>query len=745
VGDPFFEVAGDPESALYNPNYRQFDVEGYRIWRGTARGQLELITQFDFADTRYNDYTCETVHPDEDVGAQAVSPETGNLVPVIGYAAGEICPFDQDNPLVRDIDGSLVFNNGGPGGAPGAGVSRMPTSATVDTAIVADRVTGPVEPLRDTGVPFVYIDTDVRDNFTYFYSVTAFDLNSMFSGPHTLRSTQVDQHIVPRADAPNLVHAELSYSILGDDGELLDPGAPVPTVDPDDGTFSGPFPPTNGIERTFAPLVPRLLPQFELQARIDSVKPDWVQQEGCAGYGWAFPSVCWRAWLTVNDSSFEVAGLASNWNGFVRPPSSRTLAVNHEVPFDPAALEAFGIPAASGAAQAYLTVDEAIQNSNWEGQQNRRGATANTLHGGPRWFNGTQETASNPDPTAFIKVGRLAEVDSVWIPIHHTQMGPTGVTGTACENCIASSGSVQYFGYYLAFLGRAADIRVTWTDGTITVRDVTHNVDVPFSGEYGSSWGFLNDDGDGDGTVSWWDFFCVGADAKDEWELAFGEICPSALTLSPTPTVHPIMLGPNTADAVPETVGNGFTLYLNGMRHFFLADGLPPDGTVWTLRTYNGSVTASSRLDTFDPSGYAYVPIYDPGYGQSGLRSPLIPGLTIGWKVEAATAATGPTDLSQVHTVPDPYLATSRYDLAPSTKQLMFVNLPPVATIRIYTLTGVLVDIVNHDDVTGGGRAVWDLRNRNNQFIASGVYFFHVVTPEGETHVGKFTVLMSAT
>ena len=94
-----------------------------------------------------------------------------------------------------------------------------------------------------------------------------------------------------------------------------------------------------------------------------------------------------------------------------------------------------------------------------------------------------------------------------------------------------------------------------------------------------------------------------------------------------------------------------------------------------------------------------------------------------------------------MHTVPDPYLTTSRYDLAPSTKQLMFVNLPPRATIRIYTVTGILVDLLNHDDPTGGGRAVWDVRNRNNQFVASGVYFFHVATPDGDEHVGKFTIL----
>jgi hypothetical protein len=98
-------------------------------------------------------------------------------------------------------------------------------------------------------------------------------------------------------------------------------------------------------------------------------------------------------------------------------------------------------------------------------------------------------------------------------------------------------------------------------------------------------------------------------------------------------------------------------------------------------------------------------------------------------------------DLKQVHTVPDPYYAVSQFDLGPSTKQLQFVNLPPVATIRIYSLSGVLVDIVVHNDPAGGGVAQWDLRNRSNQFVASGVYFYHLTTPEGREHVGRFTVV----
>ena len=54
---------------------------------------------------------------------------------------------------------------------------------------------------------------------------------------------------------------------------------------------------------------------------------------------------------------------------------------------------------------------------------------------------------------------------------------------------------------------------------------------------------------------------------------------------------------------------------------------------------------------------------------------------------------------------------------------------------------GVLVNIVTHNDPTGGGEASWNLRNRNNQFVASGVYFYHVETPDGREKIGRFTVV----
>jgi hypothetical protein len=324
-------------------------------------------------------------------------------------------------------------------------------------------------------------------------------------------------------------------------------------------------------------------------------------------------------------------------------------------------------------------------------------------------------------------------------------MGPEGVTGTACENCIANSGSVQYFGYFLAFLSRTADVQFTWEGGTFgSVRDVTHNVDLTFHPDYRSgTWGFLNGDcSENAGIVDWEDFFCVG-DSATTFQLAANAGLPentpgSVLSLEATPQLVTVALN----GEIPATpTGTGFALYVNGERYFFLAETLPADGTVWTLRTHNGSVrTNLASYLTDDPSGYSYRPIHDSGGEETGLRPPVV-GTTYAAASTTNTTFDGPTDLTLVHAVPDPYLASSQLDFGPTEKRMQFVNLPPVATIRIYTLTGVLVDVIDHNDDTGGGRSDWNLRNRNDNFVASGVYFFHVITPEKDEYVGKFTVV----
>src|SRR6185312_3382348 len=47
------DTAGDStRNSLYDPNFRQFDVEGYRIYRGRTASELTLLAQFDYSGTK---------------------------------------------------------------------------------------------------------------------------------------------------------------------------------------------------------------------------------------------------------------------------------------------------------------------------------------------------------------------------------------------------------------------------------------------------------------------------------------------------------------------------------------------------------------------------------------------------------------------------------------------------------------------------------------------------------------------
>jgi hypothetical protein len=97
-------------------------------------------------------------------------------------------------------------------------------------------------------------------------------------------------------------------------------------------------------------------------------------------------------------------------------------------------------------------------------------------------------------------------------------------------------------------------------------------------------------------------------------------------------------------------------------------------------------------------------------------------------------------DLNAVHTVPDPYYVTSSFETSTDDKIIKFINLPAQAIIRIYSSSGVLVSILEHNSTTLGGDETWNVRNRNNQVVASGVYFYHIEAG-GARRIGRFTVV----
>ncbi len=104
-------------------------------------------------------------------------------------------------------------------------------------------------------------------------------------------------------------------------------------------------------------------------------------------------------------------------------------------------------------------------------------------------------------------------------------------------------------------------------------------------------------------------------------------------------------------------------------------------------------------------------------------------------------------ELRDIYVVPNPYVATN--ELEPRNpvsrtergdRRLYFANVPAQCTIRIYTLAGELVDVIEHDSTIDDGKVFWDLRTKDNMNIAYGLYLFHVDSSEG-TFVGKFAVI----
>jgi hypothetical protein len=73
---------------------------------------------------------------------------------------------------------------------------------------------------------------------------------------------------------------------------------------------------------------------------------------------------------------------------------------------------------------------------------------------------------------------------------------------------------------------------------------------------------------------------------------------------------------------------------------------------------------------------------------------------------------------------PNPYFGFNPAETSRLARFVTFNNLSPKATIRIYNLGGQFVRRLDKDD--NSQFLAWDLRNRENIPVASGIYLAHV-------------------
>lgn len=97
--------------------------------------------------------------------------------------------------------------------------------------------------------------------------------------------------------------------------------------------------------------------------------------------------------------------------------------------------------------------------------------------------------------------------------------------------------------------------------------------------------------------------------------------------------------------------------------------------------------------------------------------------------------------LSQIRVVPNPYLVTHVAEPRTGGRQLHFTNLPQQATIRIFTVSGRLIQTLNVSNPATESRYVWDMITSDNRELSYGVYIYHVDAPGIGEKVGKFAVI----
>src|SRR5262249_49149575 len=143
---------------LYNPNYRQFDVEGYRIYRSRvdAPNEMVLLAQYDYSGTVIDDFT-GTVNAGADC-----APELGLTTSCPGLAPNLKNGVTLTNHVSFDLVGNIIQVKAGPERVI-LGTGRALSTVT-DTAITGRDRAGNCGPrsacpaLSNTGVPFVFID-----------------------------------------------------------------------------------------------------------------------------------------------------------------------------------------------------------------------------------------------------------------------------------------------------------------------------------------------------------------------------------------------------------------------------------------------------------------------------------------------------------------------------------------------------------------------------------------------------------
>jgi hypothetical protein len=749
------ETEGDPFTSGSDPNYRQFDVAGYRIYRGNRQDEqsLVMLAQFDHQGDVMYDVTGQVNQLDA-LGFSDCAPDLGvyTSCTAAGTSPGGVNLIDS---IAVTLDGPVIqWQDIIP-----SGTRSYATKA--DTAVTGGGSGRPG--LSGSGVPFIFVDRagnctrcGVNNGQNYYYIVSAFDINSVRSGPSSLESNLSGARRVVAQPSPSNVSSSGTQNpvqVAGRSGPL--PAGTVPTIDATTGRFSGPFPPANAAGISLAAFLPQVLPASgAVTVTLDSI-------------ALGDPSVGIPHIYYWHSGTFAFSTTVAQ--DFTEPSVSAS-ALYDAVQLDPTLAARYG----GGAGYKLLGgLNQTVIGAYYASIYGRGCVNSATGfvpaadqggcdYNGPRWFNGPSPTNNE---TKADPIAGNAQNFTAPFTVDRTQPNNAGynnggeLTGV---DVIHQAYSYQTMGNQyrdpegvISGAKRAADYNVYWsatTAGLIdSVIDVTHDVAVPFDSlKMGGSYGILtqalaqpsgtNLGFDRRTELTLTDFGCVepmrthpGPNLSSRIRCgATGGVDGPVYTMTRQASLGAIAhwTGSPTDSRTSPDVGTGFALYMPGSMFMFQTTALP-QGVVWSLRDYVGAITGGNGFGGAD-GPYRYYEVLRP-FTAVGAS------LQLSFTTTNSVAATTKKNLELVHTVPDPYYVTTRLENSSDSKIIKFVNLPNQAIIRIYSASGVLVRVLEHSSLTSS-ELTWDVRNRNGQFVASGVYFYHIEAIDAR-RIGRMTIV----
>ena len=104
--------------------------------------------------------------------------------------------------------------------------------------------------------------------------------------------------------------------------------------------------------------------------------------------------------------------------------------------------------------------------------------------------------------------------------------------------------------------------------------------------------------------------------------------------------------------------------------------------------------------------------------------------------------------MQDIKVVPNPYVMTNMMEESVTNpylnqrRRLLFTHIPAECTIKIFTVSGVLVNEIKVNNEPDQGIVHWDMLTRESLEIAAGMYIYHVESNvTGDSKLGKFAVI----